>query len=144
MNVATASALVDTGPLVAAADQTEPHHAWAVARLRALAPPLVTCEAVISEAAFVLRRSGLPAQMPIQMVERGILHVEQAVNSIECAGRLHRLMEQYSNVPMSFADACLVLLAERFPNARLLTLDSDFRIYRAAGQRAIPLLTPTP
>ncbi len=45
---------------------------------------------------------------------------------------------------MSFADACLVRLAERFADAQLLTFDSDFRIYRASGQRTISLLTPSP
>ena len=44
---------------------------------------------------------------------------------------------------MSFADACLVRLVERTDNASVMTLDSDFRIYRQGGRRVIPLLIPT-
>ena len=136
--------LVDTGPLVAALDRSEPHHDWAVTQLESLEPPLLTCEAVLSETAFLLRSAGTNEALPLRLAERGMVRTVAVTESERDVGRLRRLIEQYSYVPMSFADACLVLLAERFPNARLLTLDSDFRIYRAAGQRAIPLLTPTP
>jgi predicted nucleic acid-binding protein len=51
-------------------------------------------------------------------------------------------MTRYRDTPMSLADACLVRLAERIPDCRLLTLDSDFAHYRRSGRHAIPLLTP--
>ena len=51
-------------------------------------------------------------------------------------------MRRYRNVPMSFADACLVALVNRTENGSVLTLDSDFRIYRQANRRVIPLLIP--
>ena len=44
---------------------------------------------------------------------------------------------------MSFAAACLVRLVERTDHASILTLDLDFRIYRQARRRVIPLLSPT-
>ena len=43
---------------------------------------------------------------------------------------------------MSFADACLVRLVERTDHASVMTLDSDFHIYRQTRRRVIPLLTP--
>ena len=52
------------------------------------------------------------------------------------------LMERYANVPMSFADACLVALAERTPQARIFTLDRDFLIYRRAGDQPLALIAP--
>ncbi len=58
------------------------------------------------------------------------------------ADAVGRLMRRYANVPMSLADACLVRIIERTENASLLTLDSDFRIYRQKGRRLIPLITP--
>jgi predicted nucleic acid-binding protein len=48
------TAIVDTGPLVALLDSREPHHAWARETLRSLQTPLHTCEAVLSEACFLL------------------------------------------------------------------------------------------
>lgn len=53
-----------------------------------------------------------------------------------------RLMCRYARVPMSFADACLVRIVETTPDASVMTLDGDFRIYRPASRRVIPLLMP--
>ncbi len=58
------------------------------------------------------------------------------------APRVMELMERYANVPMSFADACLVALAESTPGARLFTLDRDFLIYRQNNDQPLTLLAP--
>lgn len=134
--------LVDTGPLVAAFDRSEQHHLWAVEQLRALAPPLLTCEAVMSETAFLLKRAGASAAAPLQMAERGMLQIVPVVHSGDDATRVRLLMERYRDLPMSYADACLMLLAERFSNAQILTLDSDFRVYRKTNGEAVHLLAP--
>jgi len=51
-------------------------------------------------------------------------------------------MQRYQSVPMSLADACLVRMAEIYPNSILLTLDSDFRIYRKNKNQMISLIIP--
>ena len=51
-------------------------------------------------------------------------------------------MVKYANVPMSFADACLVRISELYANSAVLTLDSDFRIYRKHGNQVIPVIMP--
>jgi predicted nucleic acid-binding protein len=51
-------------------------------------------------------------------------------------------MEIYRNVPMSFADACLVCLVENHPGSTLFTLDRDFTIYRQFKRRLITLIAP--
>lgn len=61
---------------------------------------------------------------------------------VDAAERATTLMHQYADTPMSLADACLVVLAEQRPEARVLTLDTDFLVYRAHGRRRIPLLAP--
>ena len=74
------------------------------------------------------------------MVQKGHIkvpfHFDDAVEMIE------QLMEKYANVPMSFADACLVRMAELYPNSAVLTLDSDFRIYRKNRNQVIPVIMP--
>ena len=50
------------------------------------------------------------------------------------------LMKRYENVPMSLADACLVRMSELIPGSVILTLDSDFRIYRKNRNEAIDLI----
>ena len=135
--------VVDTGPIVALLDADEAHHDWARSQVAVLAPPLLTCEAVLSEASFLLQRASTDPSLPVQLVERGVLQVARPLAHEADAAAVGRLIRRYRNVPMSFADACLVRLVERTANASLMTLDADFRIYRQAGRRVIPLLMPT-
>jgi predicted nucleic acid-binding protein len=53
-----------------------------------------------------------------------------------------RLMQKYSDVPMSLADACLVRMTETRANAMILTADEDFRIYRRHGRQVVPCTMP--
>ncbi len=53
-----------------------------------------------------------------------------------------RLLEKYKDVPMSFADACLVRMTETLNDPMLLTTDGDFRIYRRHGRQIIPCVLP--
>jgi hypothetical protein len=51
-------------------------------------------------------------------------------------------MEKYADVPMSFADACLVRMTETLADPMLLTTDADFRIYRRHSRQTVPCVTP--
>ena len=134
--------IVDTGPIVALLDADERHHEWARTQFASLNAPLLTCESVLSEACFLLRRIGADATMPVSLVRRGALKVVDAVGSEDRAEAVASLIRRYENVPMSLADACLVDILERTENGSIMTLDSDFRIYRQARRRVIPLLCP--
>ena len=134
--------VLDTGPLVALLDRDEAHHPWAAAQFSTLGPPLLTCDAVLSEASFLLQRAGLDASLPVELTARGAIEVAAPLSSRDDALSVRNLMRRYRNVPMSFADACLVSLVERTENGSIMTLDSDFRIYRQANRRVIPLLIP--
>ena len=52
------------------------------------------------------------------------------------------LVDTGPNRPMDFADACLVRMSERYPDSQVLTLDSDFTIYRRHRREPIPVLMP--
>ena len=136
--------VVDTGPIVALLDADETRHDWARTRFEELRAPLLTCEAVLSEASFLLRCAGADSSLPVRLVRRGVLEVADPFDSHADADAdaLARLMRRYADVPMSFADACLVRIVERTPNGSVMTLDSGFRSYRQAGRRTIPLLIP--
>ena len=140
--MARPTVVLDTGPLIALLDRDEAHHGWATAQFNTLKPPLLICDAVLSEASFLLHRAGLDSGLPIELVARGVLEVSSPVTSRDDAVSVRSLMRRYRNVPMSFADACLVRLVERTENGSILTLDSDFRIYRQSNRRVIPLLMP--
>ena len=132
--------LLDTGPLVSFLAAGLRHHAWAVEQWKLLRPPLLTCEPVLTEAAFLLGREGCSADALFDLLERGVIRVAIAIEKERAD--LRALMQRYRNRPMSLADACLVRLSEIHASAEVFTLDSDFRIYRRHGNRVISVLMP--
>lgn len=133
-------AIVDTGPLVSYLVAGSTHHAWAVEQWKLLDPPLLTCEPVLTEATFLLQRERRGADPLLALLDRGVIRVALDVQG-ELAD-IRPLMLRYRNRPMSLADACLVRLSELHPAAEIVTLDSDFRIYRRHGNKVIPLRMP--
>ena len=134
------SIIADTGPLVAYLDKRDEFHDWAKEQMRDFTEPLISCEAVIAEALFLLRRGGIDPQLLLQLVERGIVVI--SIRLDEEIAALRKLITRYSSVPMALADACLVRLAEIHEQCTVWTIDSDFTIYRRNGRRQIPLLMP--
>jgi len=132
--------LLDTGPLVAFLAAGLEHHVWVCDQWKRLHPPLLTCEPVLTEAAFLLKREGREPDPLFALLERGVLRVGLAVE--DQLADLRALMRRYRDRPMSLADACLVRLAELHPGANIFTLDTDFRIYRRHGNKVIPVLMP--
>jgi len=135
-------AIVDTGPLVAFFDRAERHHAWAVENIERLEAPLLVCEPVLAETVFLLARSSRATDVLFKLLQNGALriglHVEDHLDA------LRRLMQKYRDTPMSLADACVVRMAEIHDRYDVLTLDSDFTIYRKHGKVPISLIRPGP
>jgi predicted nucleic acid-binding protein len=132
--------LLDTGPLVSFLAKGLRHHDWAVEQWKRLRPPMLTCEPVLTEAAFLLKREGRDSDAMFALLERDILRVGIAIE--EEHADLRALMHRYRNRPMSLADACLVRLSEIHSGSEIITLDSDFRIYRRHGNKVIPVRMP--
>jgi uncharacterized protein len=120
--------LLDTGCIVAMLDRSEQRHQACVSALERVSSPLATSEAVIAEACYLLRRLPGAADAVLENVERGIFTVP--LRLAERAPALRRLLKKYARVPMDLADACLVDLANELGTGDILTLDSDFRVYR--------------
>jgi len=103
-------------------------------------PPLtsITCESALSEADHLLAPDGC-ATLRLACC-RGALRI----TSLEGDSFLSvlDLLEEYADVTMSIADACLVRLTKILPEPLLLTTDSDFRIYRRLSKRVIPTRMP--
>jgi len=112
-------AIVDTGPIVAFFDRAERYHHWAVEHIEQLQAPLLVCEPVLDGEFSIAFR------------------VDDHIRP------LRDMMRKYRDVPMSLADACLVRMAEIHEGHAVLTLDSDFSIYRKHGRRPLTLIRPT-
>ena len=132
--------LIDTGPLIALLAREDTRHEWAVEQSKATPATVLTCEAVISEALFLLKRAGHDLDTLFALMEVGFLRV--GFDSQAEARQVRGLMRQYRDRPMAFADACLVRMAELHPDSCIWTLDSDFRVYRKNRRQTVPLVIP--
>ncbi len=132
--------IMDTGPLVAYLDKREEHHAWAVGEFALLSNAVVSCEAVITEACFLLAHLPDALRGVGELMRRGIIECRFDLQTNRA--RVFSLMHKYADTPMSLADACLLCMAEDRPRPRVFTLDSDFKIYRLHSRQMIPVISP--
>lgn len=132
--------VVDTGPIVALLNRRDRHHAWIREVFGTVEPPIFTCEAVISEACFLLGRLPGGSEAVLELLVLGILRIDfRMLSEIDA---LQRLMRKFVSVPMSLADACLVRMTELDPQSTIVTLDSDFRVYRRNRRQVVPTIMP--
>jgi uncharacterized protein len=134
------SAILDTGVLVAALDRRDTHHIWAKSMLSTVRLPAITCEAVITETLFLLSRISGGEQAVFGLLDKQVLSIDFALKAEHVA--IEQLMQTYRSVPMSLADACLVRMSEMYPSYDVITLDSDFQIYRRNRNQLISVIMP--
>ena len=134
------SVLIDAGPLVAYLKVDDEFHEWAKAQFGRF-PGFDTCDAVLAEACARLNYYGLDQRLVIDLLATKILRVE--FDSNKEAGRVSRLMKKYADLPMDFADACLVTMTEKVADSLVITLDAkDFSVYRRHEREVVPFLAP--
>ena len=131
--------LMDAGPLVAWFCPKDQQHVWAEKIFDELPTGALVCEAVLAEACHLAAKDGIAPAKILQLVEDGNLTLVSLAGQIS---RIRELVTRYSNVPMDFADACIVRLAEIHPTASICTIDSDFLVYRRRDRARIPLIAP--
>jgi predicted nucleic acid-binding protein len=134
-------AIVDTGPLVAFFDRAEQHHRWTTERIEELEAPLLVCEPVLAEAMYLLARYGRAQDALLELLKNRALRIAFRIE--EHVAALRQLMRKYRDTPMSLADACIVRMAEIHAQHAVLTLDSDFSVYRKHGRVPLTLVHPT-
>jgi hypothetical protein len=129
--------IADTGFIVAFARQNDRYHDWALTVGRKLTEPLLTCEAVLAEAAFHLESSGFV----LHLVGDGLLQL--AFDCSQNLAELGDLAQRYADRKPDFADLCLIRMSELHPRYSVVTVDeSDFRVYRRNKREIIPLVCP--
>ena len=133
--------LLDAGVIVALLRPADAWHRWSREAVAAIKPPLYTCEPVLAEASYLLRKVPGAAVGVLDLVARGFVEVTFRLDTDVLPVR--NLMARYRSVPMSLADACLVRMAELDPKAAVLTVDSNFRVYRRGGRLVIPVIMPS-
>ena len=123
--------LLDTGPIVAMLDRSEQRHADCAELISQLDAPLVTCEAVLAEACYLLREVRGAAEAILENVECGNFLVPYRLTGR--ATKLARLMKKYADQPMDFADACLVDMAGAMGTGPRLTREGGVPFFFRGG-----------
>ena len=126
--------LLDTGAFVALVDRSERRHAECSAVLEGWVGPILTSEAVLTETLHLVGPSWNSQKVCLEFFLRGaFLLIPSSHASLR---RVAALMEKYRNVPMDFADATLVALAEEAQTDQVFTLDRrGFSTYRVHGRK---------
>jgi len=128
--------IADTGFLVALLGRRDQHHIWATEFSDRITEPLLTCEEVLAEAAYILGDS----RSILQMIADEEIQIDfQIVDQI---AELQILAAKYADRHPDLADLCLIRMSELNPHLSIVTVDGDFRIYRRFGHEQIPLVTP--
>lgn len=129
--------IADTGFIVAFANREDRHHAWALGLAKEITEPLLTCEAVLAEAAFHLGSSSYV----LSLVRDGMLKI--AFDCNQNLDQLRDLARRYEDRKPDLADLCLVRMSELYLRHTIITVDeTDFRVYRRNKRDAIPMLCP--
>jgi predicted nucleic acid-binding protein len=129
--------IADTGLIVALLNRDDRHHKWALEIARTVSEPLLTCEAVLSEAAFQVGS----IQWVLGLVREGFLKI--AFDLSRNFEEVVELAERYQDRTPDLADLCLIRMSEIHGSLPVLTVDEkDFRIYRRNGRDVIPIVCP--
>jgi len=132
--------LVDTGPIVAYLDAADNEHTRVAERLDRFSGRLATTGAVVTEAMYFVSSTALGPRRLAEFVVDSGMQVFDLAQPAELRAAA-ALMERYSDTPMDYADATLVLLAQALQIREIVTLDRrGFSTYRAASRTAFRLM----
>ena len=130
--------LIDSGPLIALFDASDKYHNKAVNFIKSNKYPLVTTIASITETLHLLNFNRNAQIDFIEWIHQGAVEIQNIEN--DDFGRIKDLTEKYRDLPMDFADSCLVYLAEKLSLNTIATIDRDFSIYRIKGRKKFKVI----
>lgn len=129
--------LIDSGPLIALFDASDKHHKKAVTFIKENKFPLITTLASITETLHLLDFNRNAQIDFLDWISKGAVEVHNV--EVPAFNRLRDLTIKYKDLPMDFADACLVYLAEELNITKIATIDRDFTIYRIKNKKKFEL-----
>lgn len=133
--------LLDTGVIVALLDRSEQSHVPCVEAVQTQQMPLITCEAVIAESCYLLRNLAGASEAIIDNVTAGIFQIPFQLS--RAAPAVKQILRKYRDQRIDLADACLIVLADEFGTGDILSLDTDFTVYRWGRNELFRVLPAT-
>jgi len=130
--------LVDASALIALLDRSDSAHAACLQALGEIRDPLVTVWPALTEAMHLLADTPRGQEALFDMIEDGALGLAELDE--DDLARMKSLMRKYRDLPMDFADAALVRVAERERLTDILSFDRHFRVYALPGRARFVVL----
>jgi len=127
--------LIDAGPIIALFNKNDKYHKKILNFLNEYNGILTTSWPVITEVSHMLAYNVETQIDLMKWINRGGIKIEQI--EIEDIQRIIELSEKYSDIPMDLADASLVVLSERLKIKEIITIDTDYYIYRTIKKEYI-------
>jgi uncharacterized protein len=124
----SARALIDSGPLTAFLNRRDRLHPWARAVFAETPGPYLTTEGNLGEVCHLLERETLKGSLRLyELLDTGLVQVASLHDSLPA---VQAQATRFQDRRVDFADACLLVLAERLPRLPLITADrTDFTVY---------------
>jgi predicted nucleic acid-binding protein len=130
-------AIADTGFIIAFGNKQDYHHAWAIDIAKNITEPLLTCDAVLAEAAFHLGSSAYVLSLLRNEMLRSGFDLSRNLE------QLRDLARRYEERRPDLADLCIIRMSELYPRHTVITVDEgDFRVFRRNKREVIPMLCP--
>jgi uncharacterized protein len=120
--------LIDAGPIIALFDRSDSYHFKAIRFMQDYVGYLWTTWSVITEVCHMLDFNSKAQLAFLEWVERGGVKIFDLTQSN--VGRIKELTKKFDDVPMDLADASLVVVSELSGYKEIISIDSDFYIYR--------------
>ena len=130
--------LIDSGPLIALFDRNDKYHLASIKFIKDNNSELITTLASVTETLHLLDFNRNAQIDFLGWVNAGAVTLEPI--SSDDLQRIKELTIKYSDLPMDFADACLVLLGEKLNISTVATIDRDFDVYRLKGKKPFTTL----
>ncbi len=125
--------LIDSGPLIALFDRNDKYHAASIEFIKTNRSELITTIASMTETLHLLDFNRNAQLDFLGWVRAGAVTIEPI--TADDLQRIQGLTRKYADLPMDFADACLVFLGKKLSIDRIATIDRDFDVYRMQGKR---------
>lgn len=122
------SSLIDAGPIIALFNKRDHWHERILNFISKEDYILYTTWPVLAEVSHMLSFSVKAQANVLEWVDRGGLKMISL--DLKDVSRLNALMKKYSDVPMDLADASLIISGEKLAMNTIITIDSDFYIYK--------------
>ena len=127
--------IIDSGPLIALFDRSDKYHKSVLDFMKSYKGKLIISWAVITEVSHMLDFN-LQVQIDfLKWCEIGGIEVYNI--SQDEISKIRIMMEKYIDIPMDLADGTLMYIANKENIKNIVSIDSDFDIYRTLKKQSL-------